>query len=155
MKKLLYLFLTVLIVACSGDDGGNNINTDVEQTFLEKYDNSVFECQDCPINSDYTSPLYVGFTPSDNFLYYNYDLINCYYIFEGNLNGLNDDFGIVNITNNTIDNLTYTKTYSDGIETYSHNTSGTSLNLTINWTNGETSSFNYLITGLVVNDICN
>ena len=26
MKKLLYLFLTVLIVACSGEDGGNNSN---------------------------------------------------------------------------------------------------------------------------------
>ena len=26
MKKLLYLFLTVLIVACSGEDGGNDNN---------------------------------------------------------------------------------------------------------------------------------
>ena len=26
MKKLLYIFLTVLIVGCSGEDGGNNSN---------------------------------------------------------------------------------------------------------------------------------
>ena len=28
MKKLLYLFLTVLIVACSGDDSNNQDNND-------------------------------------------------------------------------------------------------------------------------------
>jgi hypothetical protein len=28
MKKLIYLFLTVLIVACSGDDGNNQDNND-------------------------------------------------------------------------------------------------------------------------------
>jgi hypothetical protein len=154
MKKLTYLFLALLIVACSSDEGSE------QQTFLEKYDNSVFECQNCPINSDYTSPLYIGFTPSDNFLYYtwNENSDDCHYIFEGDLNGLDDDWGIVTITNNTINNLTYTKTYSNGVENYSYSTNGTSLNLDIEWADGaddETSSFLYLSTELAVIDICN
>ena len=152
IKKLIYLFLALLIVACSSDDSSN----DSDPTFLEEYNNTVFECQNCPSESDYSSPIYIGFTPSDNFLYYNYEnLSGCYYIFEGNLNGLNDDFGIVAITNNTIDNLTYSKTYSDGVEIYNFNTSGTSLNLIINWPDGETDSFLYIVTNLTVNDICN
>ena len=38
MKKLLYLFLTVLIVGCSGEDGGNG-----NQLFMEKYDGVVWK----------------------------------------------------------------------------------------------------------------
>ncbi|MDC1355762.1 hypothetical protein N8205_02845 [Flavobacteriaceae bacterium] len=152
MKKLT-LLSALLIFACSSDDSSNNDNS--EQTFLQGYENAVFECQNCPVNSDYTSPLYVGFTPSDNFLYYNYDFVGCNYIFEGNLDGLNDDWGVVTITNNTINNLTYTKTYSDGVERYSYDTNGTSLNLDIEWTDGEAVSFIYLSSELTVNNICN
>ena len=39
MKKLLYIFLTVLIIACSGEDGNDNSN----ETFLERYDGVVWE----------------------------------------------------------------------------------------------------------------
>ena len=39
MKKLIYLFLTLLIVACSSDDSNND---DGNQLFLEKYDSIVF-----------------------------------------------------------------------------------------------------------------
>ena len=151
MKKLL-LLSTLLILACSGDDSSNNNS---ERTFLQEYENAVFECQNCPVQSDYTSSLYVGFTPSDNFLYYSYDFVGCNYIFEGNLDGLNDDWGVVAITNNTINNLTYTKTYSNGVERYSYDTNGTSLNLDIEWADGETASFIYLSTEFNVNNICN
>ena len=37
MKKLIYLFLTLLIVACSDDSSDGN------QLFLEKYDSVVWE----------------------------------------------------------------------------------------------------------------
>ena len=153
MKKLFYLFLVITIISCGGDDDTSNDNS--EQTFLQEYENAVFECQNCPVQSDYTSSLYIGFTPSDNFLYYSYDFVGCNYIFEGNLDGLNDDWGVVNITNNTINNLTYTITYSDGVNRYSYDTNGTSLNLDIEWTDGEERSFTYLSTELTVNDICN
>ena len=152
MKKLLLLSF-LFIFACSNDDDTSNDNS--EQTFLQKYENAVFECQNCPVNSDYTSPLYVGFTPSDNFLYYNYNLIGCNYIFEGNLNGLNDDFGVVAISNSTNNTLSYTKTYLDGVERYTYSTNGKSLNLVIQWADGETASFDYLSTELSINDICN
>ena len=151
MKKLILLF-ALLIFACSSDDSSNDNS---EETFLQEYENVVFECQNCPLNSDYTSPLYVGFTPSDNFLYYNNDFIGCNYIFEGNLGGLDDDWGVVSITNNTIDNLTYTKTYINGVERYSYHTNGTSLNLDIEWPDAESASFIYLSTELNVNNICN
>ena len=35
MKKLIYLFLTVLIVACSGDDGNNNNSNDGGNVSIE------------------------------------------------------------------------------------------------------------------------
>jgi len=41
MKNLLYLFLAVTIFACSSDDSSS------EQTFLQKYENAVFECINC------------------------------------------------------------------------------------------------------------
>ena len=41
MKKLTYLFLVILIVACSSDDNG-----DSSQLFLEKYDSVVWESID-------------------------------------------------------------------------------------------------------------
>ena len=153
MKKLFYLFLVITIISCKSDD--ETINDNLEQTFLQEYENAVFECQNCPVQSDYTSSLYVGFTPSDNFLYSNGDFVGCNYIFEGNLDGLNDDWGVVNITNNTINNLTYTKTYGNSVERYSYDTNGTSLNLDIEWSDGEAASFIYLSTELTVNNICN
>ena len=42
MKKLTYLFLALLIVACSSDDSNND---DGNQLFLEKYDSIVFEAE--------------------------------------------------------------------------------------------------------------
>ena len=47
MKKLLYLFLTVLIVACSSED-----SSDGNQLFLEKYDSIVWEA--LPLDNDYS-----------------------------------------------------------------------------------------------------
>ena len=41
MKKLIYLFLTVLIVACSSED-----SSDGNQLFIEKYD-SALSGNDC------------------------------------------------------------------------------------------------------------
>ena len=41
MKKLIYLFLTLLIVSCSSDD-----SSDGNQLFLEKYDGVVWESDD-------------------------------------------------------------------------------------------------------------
>ena len=153
MKKLLLLSF-LFIFACSNDDDTSNDNS--KQTFLQKYENAVFECQNCPVQSDYSSPDYIGFTPSDNFLYYNGKVsIGCYYIYEGNLDGSDDDWGVVAITNNTINNLSYTKTYSNGVERFSYDTNGTSLNLDIEWPDGETASFLYISTELTVNDICN
>ena len=152
MKKLLYLLFAITLLGCGSNDDDNSS----AQTFLEKYDDVVFECQNCPSNSDYSSPLYIGFTQSDNFLYYSWGSNSkCYYQFEGNLNGLDDDFGIVEITNHTLENLSYTKTYSDGVQYYNYKTRGTSLSLDIIWADGETASFNYLSTNFSVNDICN
>ena len=37
MKKLIYLFLTVLIVACSSDDGNSNETPQVPQNFYEAH----------------------------------------------------------------------------------------------------------------------
>ena len=62
---------------------------------------------------------------------------------------------IVEITNHSLENLSYTKTYSDGVQYYNYKTSGTSLSLDIIWADGETASFNYISTNLTVNDICN
>ena len=45
MKKLLYLFLTVLIVGCSGDDS-SDVNNNSNQTFLERFDGVVWESQE-------------------------------------------------------------------------------------------------------------
>ena len=41
MKKLTYLFLALIIVACSSDD-----SSDGNQLFLEKYDGVVWESDD-------------------------------------------------------------------------------------------------------------
>ena len=151
MKNLLYLFFAITLLSCSSESDDN-----ATKTFLEKYENVVWKCQDCPMDSDESNPIYIGFTPSTNFYYYNWDLSwkRCDYLFEGDLNGLNDDWGTLVITNNNSNNLTFTKTYSDGIETYSFNTNGTSLVLKVNWPDAS-GTFNYLTTDLVINDICN
>ena len=46
-------------------------------------------------------------------------------------------------------------TYPDGVERYSYDTNGTSLNLDIEWTDGDVASFIYLSSELTVNNICN
>jgi len=55
MKKLLYLFLTVLIVGCSSEDSNDNNNSNL--TFFEKYDGVVWEEQ---TSSDYLSRLQIN-----------------------------------------------------------------------------------------------
>ena len=45
MKKLIYLFLTLLIVSCSSDDSSED-SSDDNQLFLEKYDSVVWESID-------------------------------------------------------------------------------------------------------------
>ena len=47
MKKLTYLFLAILIVACSGDD-----SSDSNQLLLEKYDSVVWESFDDKIDNE-------------------------------------------------------------------------------------------------------
>ena len=42
MRKGIYLFLALLIVACSSDDSNND---DGNQLFLEKYDGVVWEAE--------------------------------------------------------------------------------------------------------------
>ena len=42
MKKLLYLFLTVLIVACSGEDSNNNPNDEDNTLLICNGDNPVY-----------------------------------------------------------------------------------------------------------------
>ena len=58
MKKLIYLFLTVLIVACSSDDSSDDSN----QLFLEKYDSVVWEKS--PLDNSYR----IAFINSSNTL---------------------------------------------------------------------------------------
>ena len=67
MKKLLYLLFAITLLGCGSNDDDNSS----AQTFLEKYDDVVFECQNYPSQSDYSNPLYIGFAPSTNFYYYN------------------------------------------------------------------------------------
>jgi len=55
MKKLFYLFLTVLIVGCSSEDSNDNNNSNL--TFFEKYDGVVWEEQ---TSSDYLSRLQIN-----------------------------------------------------------------------------------------------
>ena len=40
MKKLIYLFLTVLIVACSGDDDSGSSNCLDDDAIAQQYDNA-------------------------------------------------------------------------------------------------------------------
>ena len=55
MKKLLYIFLTVLMVGCSGEDSNDNNNSNL--TFFEKYDGVVWEEQ---TSFDYLSRLQIN-----------------------------------------------------------------------------------------------
>ena len=55
MKKLFYLFLTVLIVGCSSEDSNDNNNSNL--TFFEKYDGVVWEEQ---TSFDYLSRLQIN-----------------------------------------------------------------------------------------------
>jgi hypothetical protein len=57
MKKLTYLFLALLIVACSSDD-----SSDGNQLFLEKYDSIVW--QRLPLSNDYD--IRIAFINSSN-----------------------------------------------------------------------------------------
>ena len=50
MKKLIYLFLALIIVACSSDD-----SSDSNQLFLEKYDGVVWESEGQEIAFQYTN----------------------------------------------------------------------------------------------------
>ncbi len=51
MKKLIYLFLALLIVACSSDDSSDD-SSDGNQLFIEKYDSVVWER--LPLGNDYS-----------------------------------------------------------------------------------------------------
>jgi len=54
MKKLTYLFLALIIVACGSDDSSDD-NSDNNQLFLEKYDGIVWQKEYSEINfSRYT-----------------------------------------------------------------------------------------------------
>ena len=63
MKKLIYLFLALIIVACSSDD-----SSDSNQLFLEKYDSVVFEAEWA--TSDNTAK--IAFVNGTNFTFYSY-----------------------------------------------------------------------------------
>ena len=75
MKKLVYLFLTVLIVACSGDDDSSNDNSCPGQdALLAQYEDAALAFASSPSTTtcqEYISSLELfiqcgeGFTPSE------------------------------------------------------------------------------------------
>ncbi len=50
MKKLIYLFLTVLIVGCSSEDSSDTNDTS-NQTFLERFDGVVWQSADTEVEA--------------------------------------------------------------------------------------------------------
>ena len=64
MKKLIYLFLALLIVACSSDDSSDDGN----QLFLEKYDSIVFEAEWATSDNTYK----IAFVNGTNITIYEY-----------------------------------------------------------------------------------
>ena len=61
MKKLIYLFLALIIVACSSDDSSDD-SSDGNQLFIEKYDGIVW--QRLPLSNDYD--IRIAFINSSN-----------------------------------------------------------------------------------------
>ena len=67
MKKLIYLFLALIIVACSSDD-----SSDGNQLFLEKYDSIFFEAEWATSDNTYKIA-FVNGTNITTYEYYNGD----------------------------------------------------------------------------------
>ena len=61
MKKLIYLFLTVLIVACSGDDGGNEYANNNPFDLVGTWEGDTYDADDAP-NGEPVSSLWVRLT---------------------------------------------------------------------------------------------
>ena len=61
MKKLIYLFLVLIIVACSSDDSSED-SSDGNPLFIEKYDGIVW--QRLPLSNDYD--IRIAFVNSSN-----------------------------------------------------------------------------------------
>ena len=90
MKKLTYLFLAILIVACSGDD-----SSDSNQLFLEKYDSVVWESFDDKIDNER-----IAFVNSSKTLAIFYDA--CFiYDLEGSTETPDGDTVTISIQNET------------------------------------------------------
>jgi hypothetical protein len=80
MKKLIYLFLTVLIIACSSEDSNNdgNNNNDVNQNlvgtwvadFVDPENNEVYGNTTLTLNIDNTGSVLSVFTLEDGFEVY-------------------------------------------------------------------------------------
>ena len=58
MKKLIYLFLTVLIVSCSSDDNSNTDACPGQDALLEQYEDAAVAFADSP--SSTTCPAYIS-----------------------------------------------------------------------------------------------
>ena len=91
MKKLTYLFLALLIVACSSDD-----SSDGNQLFLEKYDGVVW--QRLPLSNDYSYR--IAFINSSN-------SVTQYSYLEGEEESCTS-FPIEGTTNDPVDGITTT-----------------------------------------------
>ena len=61
MKKLLYLFLTVLIVACSGDDSNNDTINNNPPDLVGTWQGDTYDADDAP-NGEPVSDLWVRLT---------------------------------------------------------------------------------------------
>ena len=120
MKKLTYLFLALLIVACSSDDGSE------QQTFLEKYDGIVWETSP-ESDVEYIQRFMFSNNPKSIISYFEEQtgeascdtiLLDIYEIFDNSNNIFSYGYDGVIITTVTVSSdgnlLTY-NSYDDGI----------------------------------------
>jgi len=120
MKKLIYLFLALIIVACSSDDGSE------QQTFLEKYDGIVWETSP-ESDVEYIQRFMFSNNPKSIISYFEEQtgeascdtiLLDIYEIFDNSNNIFSYGYDGVIITTVTVSSdgnlLTY-NSYDDGI----------------------------------------
>ena len=121
MKKLL-LLSTLLIFACSSDDGTDNYDNS-NQTFLERYDGVVWENQCCGVRyTFFNNPARYEYTPEVDF-----NQFDCSTIYFGNEN---ENGVFVEITENYQDQLTFNNYGSEVFTTHyiTASENGNSLN---------------------------
>ena len=141
MKKLTYLFLALLIVACSSDD-----SSDGNQLFLEKYDSIVW--QRLPLSNDYD--IRIAFINSSNSItqYGDEEGEEVYcssYTIDGTINLPDNVIQTISIQEETENSLTIKKTRSSTngglysfIVVFSVSESGNTLTKTIDYNSSQT-----------------